>query len=181
VGAACTTASTTGAAAWAADATAGAAGAAAWDAGCGPSDGPGRDYAALAGLAGYGREQYERLYPRAQREARLEIDRELALRRELRGVAGALATSGESALGAREHRRVGQEFDRALEQRLRESGHSGPRSRAVRPPRHERLRDVSPHDSRRRDQGDRPGGGFESPVLRDAYEVARRRKRQLGG
>jgi hypothetical protein len=42
-----------------------------------------RDYVALAGLAGYGREEYERLAPRQQRTARLEIDRELELRREL--------------------------------------------------------------------------------------------------
>jgi hypothetical protein len=40
-----------------------------------------RDYAALASLVGYGREQYERLDPRHRREARLQIDRELALRR----------------------------------------------------------------------------------------------------
>ncbi|HEY2768102.1 MAG TPA: hypothetical protein VGI76_07580 [Solirubrobacteraceae bacterium] len=39
-----------------------------------------RDYAALASLVGYGREQYERLDPRHRREARLQIDRELAQR-----------------------------------------------------------------------------------------------------
>ena len=42
------------------------------------SAGETRDYAALAGLAGYGREEYERLDPAGQRAARLEIDRELA-------------------------------------------------------------------------------------------------------
>lgn len=50
-----------------------------------------RDYAALAGLAGYGRGEYERLDPRRQRSARLEIDRELALRKELGETARTLA------------------------------------------------------------------------------------------
>jgi hypothetical protein len=40
-----------------------------------------RDYASLAGLAGYRREDYERLDQRSQRTARLRIDRELAARR----------------------------------------------------------------------------------------------------
>lgn len=38
-----------------------------------------RDYATLASLAGYGREEYLRLDPRQQRETRLYIDHELAL------------------------------------------------------------------------------------------------------
>lgn len=42
-----------------------------------------REHAALTGLAGYGREEYERLDPRRARAARVEIDRELARRREL--------------------------------------------------------------------------------------------------
>lgn len=45
---------------------------------------PRRAYLALAGLAGLSRETYAGLSPRAQREARLEIDRELALRAERR-------------------------------------------------------------------------------------------------
>ena len=138
-----------------------------------------RDYAALAGLAGYGREQYERLHPRAQREARLEIDRELALRRELRDAAGAVVDTGERAPGRRERRSAGKDFDRALDQRLRQGGHTAPRSRE-RSPHRERPRDT-PHQSPRPDPTRRPGGGFESPVLRDAHEVAQRRKRQLGG
>jgi hypothetical protein len=40
-----------------------------------------RDYASLAGLAGYRRDDYERLDQRSQRTARLRIDRELAARR----------------------------------------------------------------------------------------------------
>ena len=50
----------------------------------GPRAGARRDYAALAGPRGIRtRGEYERLDPRAQRAARLEIDRELALRSEL--------------------------------------------------------------------------------------------------
>jgi hypothetical protein len=139
-----------------------------------------RDYCGLAGLAGYSREQYEQLAPRAQREARLEIDRELALRRQLRDAAGSVIAAGERGPGRRERRRAEKDFDRALDEGLRQSGHSAPRSRDRSPPR-ERARDVPPHRSPRSDPPRRPGGGFESPVLRDAHEVARRRKRQLGG
>jgi hypothetical protein len=149
-----------------------------------------RDYAGLAGLVGYSREQYEQLHPRARREARIEIDRELALRRELRDAGGAVVDAGEPTPGRRERRRAGNDFDRALEQRLRQSGHSAPRSlgQASRrerprdsPPHRARPRDSPPHRAPQRDPSGRPGGGFESPVMRDAYEVVRRRKRQLGG
>jgi hypothetical protein len=142
-----------------------------------------RDYGGLAGIAGYSREQYEQLAPRAQREARLEIDRELALRRELRDAAGAVVgfePARPRAPGRRERRRAAKDFEGALDERLRESGHSVPRSRE-RGTRRERTRDVPPHQPPRSDPAGRPSGGFESPVLRDAHEVARRRKRQLGG
>jgi hypothetical protein len=43
---------------------------------------PQRNYAALAGLAGYGRREYERLGPQKAQVARTQIDRELALRSE---------------------------------------------------------------------------------------------------
>ena len=43
---------------------------------------PQRSYAALAGLAGYGRREYEQLDPQESRTARTQIDRELALRSE---------------------------------------------------------------------------------------------------
>jgi hypothetical protein len=142
-----------------------------------------RDYGGLAGLAGHSRERYEQLRPRAQREARLEIDRELALRRELRDAAGAVVgfePARPRTPGRRERRRAEQDFDGALDERLRQGGGRAPRSRD-RPPRRERPRDGSSHHSPRPDPPRRPGGGFESPVLRDAHEVARRRKRQLGG
>jgi hypothetical protein len=177
---------------------------------------PARDYAALAGLAGYGRAEYERLDPRRRREARLEIDRELALRRELNAAAGDIARAAEPAPGRRERRRAGRDFDLALEERLRRGGHAPPRSAGGSPrrgdpgdgsPRSGGLREGRPrgggplgggprgggthdprtHDPRTHDprtHGPRPhttAGGRESSVMRDAHEVARRRKRQLGG
>ena len=62
------------------------------------SAGERRDYRRLAGLAGYGGSEYERLDPRAQRAARLQIDRELASHRERMTRARNLAmpTSGPS-------------------------------------------------------------------------------------
>jgi hypothetical protein len=57
--------------------------------GRGARDGEGRrrEYGALAPLAGLARAEYEQLAPGAQRAARLEIDRELAARREGRTAA----------------------------------------------------------------------------------------------
>jgi hypothetical protein len=127
-----------------------------------------RDYAALASLAGYGREQYERLDPRHRRDTRLQIDRELAPRSELSAAARdrlavpapAPAPAGAGAgdpllLGHRERPQARRGFDPALERRLREGGHAPPNSPAAPAVR-------------------------ESTVMRDAREVARRRKRQLG-
>lgn len=85
-----------------------------------------RDYAALAGLAGYGREDYQRLAPRARREACLRIDRELALRSQLGAAARDVNRASAPQLGRRERRRVDKEFDRALEQRTYASGSSLP-------------------------------------------------------
>jgi hypothetical protein len=97
-----------------------------------------RDYTALAGLAGYGRQEYRQLDARRQRAARLEIDRELALRRELGETAKPLASdTGASRVGGRERRKEGRP-------------------------------DVS------------AGSYQRSSVMRDAHEVAARRKRQLG-
>ncbi len=142
-----------------------------------------REYGRLAGIVGYSRQQYEQLHPREQREARLEIDRELALRRQLHDAAGSVVgfeLARPRAPGRRERRRAERAFDGALDKGLRQGGHSAPHSRD-RPPHRERPRDVPPHPSSRPDPPRRSGGGFESPVLRDANEVAQRRKRQLGG
>jgi hypothetical protein len=138
----------------------------------GPGDGKRRDYAALAGLAGYGRGEYERLDPRARRAARLEIDRELALRKELDETAGSLAASGETVrLGRREQRRAEKTFDSALQQRMRDGGHSMPALR----------REPSKLDPwRQAGRAERGPASDRSSVMRDAHEVAARRKRQLG-
>jgi hypothetical protein len=134
--------------------------------------GPGRDYAALAALAGYGRAEYERLDPRKQRAARLEVDRELALRRELTATAADRGLSGSHPLGARAQRKADRDFDHRLELRMREAGHAMPASRRQ-PSQIERWRQSA--------MADRLSASAKaSTVLRDANEVARRRKRQLG-
>jgi hypothetical protein len=127
-----------------------------------------RDYAALAGLAGYEREQYERLDSAARRQARLRIDRELALRSQLGAAAQDVAHASEPGLGRRERRRVDREFDRALEQRVHVSGHPPPGSVPKR---------SAPDPYSRASRGAREQ---RSTVMDDARAVAERRKRQLG-
>jgi hypothetical protein len=137
-------------------------------------DGARRDYAALAGLAGLGHEQYERLGSRRQRAARVEIDRELALRRELGQAAGTLGAGAETPTpGRRERRDAARELDRRLRRRMQEHGHAMPASR--------RRSDPVEHwrQSGRSEQAD-AGAAGQSSVMRDAFEVAARRKRQLG-
>jgi hypothetical protein len=114
---------------------------------------PRRDYPQLTYLAGVGREHYLRMGPREQRKTRLEIDRELALWRAARPVETPLV----------------------------------------------KARPAPPRPDSRPDArgtvggaiGGAPGGGHsmggsgegseaESSVMRDAREVAARRKRQLG-
>ncbi len=138
-----------------------------------------RDYAALAGLAGYGCQEYERLASRPQRAARLEIDRELALRRELGETAGALVAEAEAPQpGRRERRKTGRDFDQALERRMRDAGQRMPASRGQR----SRLETWGQDGVAEADGGRASGRGGpeDSSVMRDAHEVAARRKRQLG-
>jgi hypothetical protein len=133
-----------------------------------------RDYAALAALAGYSREQYDRLDPGDRRAARLEIDRELALRRELGETARNVAADQATApLGRRERRRADRELDSALAQRMLDDGRAMPRSRLQRTA-VDRWREAGRGESG-------PGtGAQQSSVMRDAREVAARLKRQLG-
>jgi hypothetical protein len=126
-----------------------------------------RDYAGLAGLAGYGSEEYQRLEPRLQRAARLEVDRELAMRKEVKSAAGDMAVGAPERLGWRERRRAEREFDDALGGRMREGGHRLPSSQAA---------DAGLDEWRRAGRA----RARESNVMRDAREVAARRKRQLG-
>jgi hypothetical protein len=124
-----------------------------------------RDYVVLAGLLGHTREEYQRLDPRAQREARLEIDRELDLRREL---GRELGHTG-AAHGAQ------------------------PQSGDTRPG-PSRTTDRAGRAPRRADTGDRAApttgdaidpalirAAQESQVMRDMHDLAARRRRQLGG
>ncbi len=134
-----------------------------------------RDYAALAGLAGHGRGEYEGLDLQRRREARAQIDRELAMRKELGGAAADVAAgAGAGSVGRRDKRQAGKELDRALGERLHSEGHRRPSA----PGGGSRLDDwkregvaatARSHEQRRR-----------SPVMDDAREVAARRKRQLG-
>jgi hypothetical protein len=136
-----------------------------------------RDYAAMAGLAGYGRSEYEQLDPRSQRAARIEIDRELALRQELSSAAQDPPMEDEASLGRRERHRVDRGFDRTLEQRMRDGGHKMPASRLSKLDSWQREGRTA---HRAADTHTRVGEE-ESSVMRDAREVAARRKRQLGG
>jgi hypothetical protein len=106
---------------------------------------PTRNYAALAGLSGYGLREYERLSSREKHAARLRIDRELAERRE-----------------------------RAPTARRRSPSHDGRSSAGeLQLPAATNPRTAGPA------RPDRPRQS-ESSLMRDAREVAARRKRQLG-
>jgi len=83
-----------------------------------------RDYPRLAGLAGYRQEEYERLDPRAQRVARLQIDRELALRNELsrsRGDGGSRTGPSTTPVGRRLGDSSGDEVPPSPSRPVRES------------------------------------------------------------
>jgi hypothetical protein len=132
-----------------------------------------RDYAALAGLAGHGREEYEQMDSRPQRAARLEIDRELALRRELGETAKALAADAlPNRLGRRERGKAARSYDNALQRRMQDAGHNLPASQRKPSP-------VEQWQQQGRAEA-RAGSSQGSSVMRDAHEVAARRKRQLG-
>jgi hypothetical protein len=128
-----------------------------------------RDYPRLAGLAGLTAAEYAALDAGRQRAARVEIDRELALRRELQNAAGSLASP--PVVGRRERGGVGREFDGAVQQGMRRSGHAMPSTR--------RPSGGAPAG---RDTADAAGraGPEQSSVMRDVFEVQARRKRQLG-
>jgi hypothetical protein len=137
----------------------------------GGASAPRRDYPALAGLAGYGREEYERLDPSRQRLARLEVDRELELRRELAATHREIAGGEAGApLPRREQRGADRAFDTVLGRRMRDGSHATPSSAAD---------GLGPRLSSGR-FAYRTRTTTESPVMRDARAVALKRKRQLG-
>jgi hypothetical protein len=133
-----------------------------------------RDHLALAGIAGYTRAQLEQLDPRAHREARLKIDRELATRQGLIGASADMAASAHAgSVGRRDRHRAGKELAHGVEDWMRSEGHPLPR-----PPSGE-----SPLDTWKREGAAATHNGARrrgSAVLDDAREVAARRKRQLG-
>jgi hypothetical protein len=132
-----------------------------------------RDYARLAGVMGLARSEYEALDAPGGRAARLQIDRELALRQELPRAAAGLAARADSA-GWRERRRASRQLRDGLEHGLRAEGRSPPRIAIV----GDRLESWK-HDSAVKAAREHQPQG-RSAVLDDAREVAARRKRQLG-
>jgi hypothetical protein len=138
--------------------------------------GKARDYAGAAGIADYGRRQYEALGTSGKRAARLEIDRELAARKGASVAAREVAAIGAGSLGARERRKTGKLFDGSIEQQVKAEGHELPSSLKPRP---KRLNPETGPQGRRAD-GRSNGTPASSNVMRDAHEVIAGRKRQLG-
>ena len=134
--------------------------------------GKARDYAGAAGIADYGRRQYEALGAHDKRAARLEIDRELAARKGASAAAREVAAVGEASLGTREQKKTDKLFDGSLEQQVKAEGQELPTSLKPRPKRpsfDEHLQDW------------RSGGSNSaSRVMREAHDVRVGRKRQLG-
>jgi hypothetical protein len=141
-----------------------------------------RDYSGAAGIADYGRREYEALDARGQQVARREIDQELAVRKGANVAAREVAAGGEGSLGRREQKKLHQQFGEALEQEVKAEGHELPASLKPRPKRPSFDAQVQDWRDAGRSggagSGDRPIGG--SRVMRDAHEVVAGRKRQLG-
>ena len=149
------------------------------DNGAGTHQGRRRDYPALAGLAGHERGEYERMTPSAQRQARLNIDRELRLRRELNKAAAAGEPKVEQPQprGAKQRRAV-QRFDRDLKKSLSTDGQKPPPSlqggSAV-----ETWREEGRRAAKRPERAAQDRAG-ESQAVRDARARDAARRRQFG-
>ncbi len=129
-----------------------------------------RDYRELAPLAGYRVGEYAELSPKAQREARIQIDRELAKRRALTAMTGDLLVPVQQRqVTARERASAVRTFESELSRGTSSQGAELPDSRGERP-----------GFDRRRTHGGRAAGGEESRVMEDLRAVRDRRKRQLG-
>jgi hypothetical protein len=143
-------------------------------------DGQRRDYPALAGIVDYTRGEYECMSPGSQRQVRLDIDRELRLRRELNKAASGELGVEKPQLHDRTEQKAADSFDRKLNKRMSTDGRKLPPSLQK-----NSSIDASREEGRRAPKGevpertaqDRPG---ESQVLRDARERAAARRRQLG-
>jgi hypothetical protein len=133
-----------------------------------------RDYAGIAGIAGYTRGDYQRLDSRAQREARLKIDRELDTRKGLVSATAEMAASARAgSVGPKDKRKAGKELTHKVDDWMRSEGHPPPKAPSG----------ESPLDTWKRKGAATTHEGVGrrgSTVLDDAREVAARRKRQLG-
>jgi hypothetical protein len=127
-----------------------------------------RDYASLAGVIGHSPDEWKRLSPPARDKAREASDRELATRGQLAGAVEDVVKGKEPSLGPIRRRRVEQRFDTALEKRVGAEGHSRHPSQETPVEIWQRTGRSAPTPRAR-----------ESSVMRDAREVAARRKRQL--
>ncbi|HST54311.1 MAG TPA: hypothetical protein VLJ42_00245 [Solirubrobacteraceae bacterium] len=135
-----------------------------------------RDYPALAALAGYGLDEYRKLDAPAQRKARLQIDRELALRKELNSVQQSQFEYHPDA--PKQHAWQSRHGEAGDLQRggstVQRGGAAARRTRAGAPRTSARTGTRAPAD------GEPAGQPRESAVMRDARAVAEGRKRQLG-
>jgi hypothetical protein len=131
-----------------------------------------RDYVGAAGIAGYGRREFEALDASGKQAVRREIDQELAVRKGANAAARDVAAGGEGSLKWREQKRLNKQFDGKLEQGVKEEGHELPAS--LRPGPKRSVFDEHPQD---RHAG---RSSAESRVMRDVHEVRAGRKRQLG-
>jgi hypothetical protein len=132
-----------------------------------------RDHARAAGIAGYGRREYEALDAHGQQAARKEIDQELAVRKGANVAAREVAASGESSLKPREQEKLDKQFGQKLEQEVNAEGHELPTPLKPQPKRP----GFDTHLQDWRAAGRSNGG---SRMIHDANGVAAGRKRQLG-
>jgi hypothetical protein len=155
------------------------------------ANGERRDYAALAPLAGHGRDEYERLDPRRRREARAQIDRELAMRRELGGAVADMQTRAQAGSpGWLDRHTAGRELEGALGERLLAGTGTRAEGECLPASVEGHGQPGAPRGGSRLEEWKRDGAVTAaahrsprrtgSPVLDDAREVAARRKRQLG-
>ena len=128
-----------------------------------------RNYAGAAGIADYGRREFEALDADGQQVARREIDQELAVRKGANVAAREVAAGGEGSLKRREQQKVEKEFGQTLEQEVNAEGHELPSSLKPRPKR--QGFDAQLQDWR---------SNGRSRMMHNANDVAAGRKRQLG-
>jgi hypothetical protein len=131
-----------------------------------------RDYAKAAGIVGYGERRYEELDAGGKRVAQLEVDRELARLKAVRATAKHMATPPRKSLPPREQSELDQSFDRTVEQQIGAGAPKPPSSHV------NGSASGAPRHNSRTER--RSAGAGESSPVRDAREVAARRRRQLG-